>query len=1148
MKNFRAIVAALLCLISGSAQAILKGSAPVPQPVPAFSTNFATASAMPSWITSTTRGESTPTATYFDFNGDLQTAAINAPRFGFDFFGNTPLGYTSEVAATNWIRNNTIQGAATGTPGTLPTHWSVVTNSNGLSTAVTSVTPIHNLACIGFRIFGTSSNANSTQLYFEATNNIATTVGHGWVTSAFMRILAGTNNNIANISLDLDQRNSGNGALGIVSGLNVNSGVMPTGAGLGRFNNFLSTGTAGAAFVSPLLTVTPSGSSVAIDITFTICMPQLEDSGTFSSVIATTTAAVTRNADSAQFATAPAALLFGEVFSVVGSTSASSTGVGGSGNSALVNSNNGTRVGIGFVSPGTVSSAFSLSNNLQGNPTIMGMAESLTTRAITNQGGAIFGGSVAGDASPLTLGPFFANSSDGVAAIGNVRSLSLWSTTLTSSQLQTATLPPVTPISFWGDSFTAGTGSVVPGINFGYVGWLGTMLNQGNEFAFGFAGQTSSFISAQMVADTVHTHDCVVIEVGRNNVSTNQSTIPFTISDIQAMINHLAPGNTCYVVLSITNTTVENSAASGANLGQYQWILAANASMASNFPGHYQDVRSAVVAASGGANDAPPNSYIYQNSVHFNDGGWQLYARSIYSYCHAAAWPACQLNLVAGTVPGPNFIQSPDNLAGADWGTFNSTTAQGQGTAPDGTNNLNTLTDNATNEAHFVSQAGLNPPTGPYTFNVFLKQNTLRWAHIALLDEVTGDMFGSIFDLQSGTVGVSNILGSPTGTSATIIPCTSLIPLPPGCGTGSYLATMTMNFVGLGHNVSPLISTSNSATPAYDAFGAPSYIGSGQSIFVWNALLTAPVSSGSATVPPSQPWVTAGYNVNTFHVASFSAANVDTGLTKASGFDFYLTGSFTNPDTSPTILTFNGDGSLTMNGAAIPGGTGGAIYSIAAKATPVTAWTGQAFGGGFYTEATLAYSPALDTTGIPAAWWTDPVEHGAESSVNADNWQGQTPFFVHFTEQDIMENSGVQLNQYSNTEIDWSGIFGSGGPCGSGYPNCLQNNGNRSIYLPVGTDLTKPHRYGLLWVPATSITLGYMQGYFDGRPTSNRVTWNQYDCTTAPSPPASSSSPWLYGVIDCQHPELVLNPSPIGTITIYSVDVWQKSPANNIVQ
>jgi hypothetical protein len=501
-------------------------------------------------------------------------------------------------------------------------------------------------------------------------------------------------------------------------------------------------------------------------------------------------------------------------------------------------------------------------------------------------------------------------------------------------------------------------------------------------------------------------------------------------------------------------------------------------------------------------------------------------------------------------VIGTNLIQTPDDFDGEGWsiasGTDYTTTsvvvAQNQGTAPDGTNSLNAITDNSFNGSHVAWQSGLNPSApGVYTFSVYLKQGTLRYAQLVISDANT-DTYGVVFDLQAGAVGVVKTLGTPTQTTSKITPV----------GGGLYLASVALFFAHPGNNLYGALVLSNTATPStYDQNGYASYVGTGQDIFAWNASLTTPLSVGNVCVAAATPWVTAGYNLNTFHASSFSAANVDTQLTRNPGFQFYLTGSFGYDDTPAANLTFNSDGSLTMSGTGCPS-TGCPIYSVAAKGTPASAWRGTAFGGGAYFEAVLSFNPA-DTNhdgganGWPA-WWADPVEHAAESSINSDNWQGLTTGYVHYTETDFAEynvwTSGNRLFQYRGTVIDWSGVWD-----GSEYPFQFQNNDNNLITLPIGTDFTQKHAYGFLWVPATSSTSGYFQWYFDRVPVSARVTYGQYNCTAAPSPPAASNSPWLYGVLDCQHPELILNPpQSTGTLTIYSVDVWQASSAGNIVQ
>jgi lysophospholipase L1-like esterase len=588
---------------------------------------------MPAWITNVTRGEATPTATYFDNTGTLQVASVNAPRFGYDLWAKTPLGYISERADTNAIRNNTMVGVSPGTPGTPPTNWSVPASTNGLSTQIAASGTDHGMAELDFRVFGTATNTNPTQIYFEATNVIATTTNQHRNVQAYLSLQAGSNTNVTNISLDLDQRDSTNTALGIVSGLNIYSNLIPS--QLSLFWNNLATPAATVAFSSPLLTITPAVG--AVDITVRIAIPQL--TGLLTSPILTSGSAVTRNHDSAQFNAAVAAILATKVCSVAGiidgGTSAASAP-----NSAFVNATGGN-VGIGFISPNSVGSTFSLTTALSSTLNFnIGIAESLLTRTLTNNGGALYDAAVVSDAGPVSLGPYLGTDSSGNYALNNaVATINIWPSTLTAPQLQTAT-KPINPTTSWGDSITAGTGSVTPNINFGFVGWLTRLLgSKAFVYGNGYPGQGSTYIKNQMLADTKHINDTTIIEIGRNDAAVSQGNIPTVVANAQAMVAHLAPGNTRYVVLSVVNQTSENSAATGNSLAFYNWIIALNAAFAAAFPNNYLDVRSAVVAASGGANDAPAASYMYQSSVHGNDASYQVWATQIKAFGHAAGWP-----------------------------------------------------------------------------------------------------------------------------------------------------------------------------------------------------------------------------------------------------------------------------------------------------------------------------------------------------------------------------------------------------------------------------------------------------------------------------------------------------------------------------
>ena len=97
-------------------------------------------------------------------------------------------------------------------------------------------------------------------------------------------------------------------------------------------------------------------------------------------------------------------------------------------------------------------------------------------------------------------------------------------------------------------------------------------------------------------------------------------------------------------------------------------------------------------------------------------------------------------------------------------------------------------------------------------------------------------------------------------------------------------------------------------------------------------------------------------------------------------------------------------------------------------------------------------------------------------------------------ENDIMEYnpSWGHPHQFDSTIHDWS----SGAECGN------IGNFNAVVYTPAGTDYTKWHTYGQLWVPATPQNgwHGYRQVYFDGVP-QQAICWrgNQISKTSQPS-------------------------------------------------
>lgn len=231
------------------------------------------------------------TATFTGSNGLLQTAAINAPRFDYDPVTLAPLGLLIEEQRTNTIRNNTMQGAVAGTPGTLPTNWGV----SGLGTLTQTVvgTGIENgVNYIDLRFNGTASTTQ-IGIRFEPANGIAGTNGQTFSFSTWIARVAGSTANVTEVLANTNIYNAASGYLtsNILTGYP--SSVSTT---LSRLSGAATITAATAAFIQPQIYLSIT-SGAAIDITLRIGLPQLELGAFATSVIPTVASQVTRAAD-----------------------------------------------------------------------------------------------------------------------------------------------------------------------------------------------------------------------------------------------------------------------------------------------------------------------------------------------------------------------------------------------------------------------------------------------------------------------------------------------------------------------------------------------------------------------------------------------------------------------------------------------------------------------------------------------------------------------------------------------------------------------------------------------------------------------------------------------------------------------------------
>lgn len=231
--------------------------------------------------------------TYIDRYGVLQTAGNNAPRFSHDPATLAQLGVRLEGAATNQIVNSACAGAVAGTPGTMPTSWSVFGTSNGIASQVVGSGVEDGIPYVDVRFFGTPTASSALGVY----TGINAGSGGGplaapndtWTYSSAVRLVGGS---LANLGFAL--------WIWSLPG-NQNyppTAITPTGAALrtqrSSQTNVLNKGSELSVFTQIRSNYTLDK---PVDVTLRIGIPQLEKAAQASSFITTTTAAATRAMD-----------------------------------------------------------------------------------------------------------------------------------------------------------------------------------------------------------------------------------------------------------------------------------------------------------------------------------------------------------------------------------------------------------------------------------------------------------------------------------------------------------------------------------------------------------------------------------------------------------------------------------------------------------------------------------------------------------------------------------------------------------------------------------------------------------------------------------------------------------------------------------
>jgi len=217
------------------------------------------------------------------------TVASGIPRLDY-FASGGVVGCPAllvEPSATNSIRNNSMVNASA--PSTLPTNWSNQLGG-GITQTIVGTGTENGVSYIDIRVSGTQSNTTPTDIRFESSTQITASNTQTWSESAYLKIISAPNPP-TDYRLYMFERSSGGGF--VKSATQVAS--LTTTLTRYSFTRALDGGATVVA-VQPALTFTTSSGST-YDFTVRIGYPQMELGSVATSVIPTTTAAITRNAD-----------------------------------------------------------------------------------------------------------------------------------------------------------------------------------------------------------------------------------------------------------------------------------------------------------------------------------------------------------------------------------------------------------------------------------------------------------------------------------------------------------------------------------------------------------------------------------------------------------------------------------------------------------------------------------------------------------------------------------------------------------------------------------------------------------------------------------------------------------------------------------
>lgn len=422
------------------------------------------------------------------------------------------------------------------------------------------------------------------------------------------------------------------------------------------------------------------------------------------------------------------------------------------------------------------------------------------------------------------------------------------------------------------------------------------------------------------------------------------------------------------------------------------------------------------------------------------------------------------LNMLAGTT---------NSYAGANWSYTNVSGVASSGTAPDGSNTLFKLTDNATNGFHYISQTITRCSTGTaancnYRIMVEGKAGTLSRILLAGYNAAGGGA-QAIFDLAGGQMSGLSLFGPGQGSSVGLIGGGSGIkPI----GNGVYQCWVDF-WVGSGLTVG-----FNLELDSGSGMGAisNSYAGTGKYLYLWRT-----------NILPLAAW---GIKTKRFSDSFSSSSTVDMSNTQTPGFNWYPSASFPLAGASNwQSLVSPQAGDLSLAGGHLTLSTDRSGFGVglctAVKAANANHYNGYAVQPPFIFNLGMSFDPTkalLADTSWPIGWLMS-----AEFM-----FQGATRVVEHDLFEPIPSGTGTINSPTGNTH-DWNMTTGVS----------QSVNMAASIGSPTYTNFNTTTK--MILSAAFTSNLGMIQNYYNGVfVPGSEIT---YSSGAGSNPIATSSNP-----------------------------------------